>query len=373
MASLKDDTSTERIAALHDLVQRLDRSPRSSRLDEAIRRWSTAVASPAEVVAYASAVRGRLDGCTRRGEILDRLAFVAVTAVSERQVSAALTDPLTGLATRARMAEELPHLLAASQRAGSPLTAVMLDVDGLKRINDEHGHAAGDVALAEVGRAVRAQLRAADRAYRWGGDEFLMFLPATSLAEARLVVSRIQASCSTVFSAGTALHTDGTREVDVATWLSEADSDLYRQRAAARALPVAAPRRRGARTRLGWMRQAVLLGLLATIAGALGWTGATMSSSQPTAPVVAAPQAPELPVQRPAVRAPKPAAVPAQAAVRTVRRVAVRHAPAARPARPAPAPTAAPVVPTLPTAPPAPAGIVATVVVVVGEVLHAVL
>ena len=366
----QETPSAELLEALHDLVVSAATSPRAAqpaRLERAVQRWSRDLASPSDAVALVALARPQLATSPLRAELLDTVAQLAVMEIAQRQVSAALTDPLTGLGTRARMAEEVQHLLAVSRRTGCPLTAVVLDVDGLKQINDQHGHAAGDAALAEVGRAVRAHLRQADRAYRWGGDEFVLFLPGTTEAEARLVVDRIQSGCSTSTSAGLALHTDGTSDVDVATWLSKADADLYRGRHETRA--AVAPSL-GHRAGLG---NAVLLGVLVLGAATLGWTGATVAGvtgGAPSAPahVQAAPQlsppagglAPTLvlaPHRTAATSAPvstasEPAAAPAQAPVEAAAPVTSVIQPVVLPAVPAltvAVPTVA--VPTVPAAP----------------------
>jgi diguanylate cyclase (GGDEF)-like protein len=289
------------LEALHDLVLAAESSGSSpARLDRAVRRWSRDVHSPSEAVALAGAARASLGGSARHVEVLDLVTQLAVTAVAERQVLEALVDPLTGLATRSRMQDEGAQLLALSRRTGTPLTAVVLDVDGLKRVNDVQGHAAGDAALAEVGRAVREHLRRADCAFRWGGDEFVLLLPGSSARDARLVVERIQRSCTTPTSVGIATHTDLPDGADLVALLSAADADLYATRGALRAV------RGRRRNPLGRLRHGLLLSLLALSAGLLGWTGATLAGlSGPSAvppvqalgqghvrvPVVAAPQA----------------------------------------------------------------------------------
>lgn len=203
-------------------------------LEQAAIRWSQRVASPGEVVALVGLLRTGRNHSPEREAVLQRVTVAAVTAVSEREVRSALTDPLTGLATRARLDQDAQHLAAVSVREKRPLSAVVLDVDGLKRINDEQGHAAGDAALAAVGRAIRQHVRKTDRAFRWGGDEFVLLMPSTTEQGARLVVDRIREAAGTPTSAGVALHHGGSDAVDVATWLSEADADLYRTRRQAR-------------------------------------------------------------------------------------------------------------------------------------------
>jgi diguanylate cyclase (GGDEF)-like protein len=100
-------------------------------------------------------------------------------------------DPLTRLFNRHAFAARLEMEITRSARYGRPFTLVVLDVDGFKLVNDRHGHLAGDAALEQLGLVLRAGLRAADTAYRIGGDEFALLLPETSTDEARAVIERI--------------------------------------------------------------------------------------------------------------------------------------------------------------------------------------
>jgi len=100
-------------------------------------------------------------------------------------------DPLTRLLNRHAFAARLETEMTRSTRYGRPFTLVVLDVDGFKSVNDRHGHLAGDAALEQLGLILRAGLRAADTAYRIGGDEFALLLPETSAPEARAVIERI--------------------------------------------------------------------------------------------------------------------------------------------------------------------------------------
>jgi diguanylate cyclase (GGDEF)-like protein len=103
----------------------------------------------------------------------------------------AQTDTLTGLANlrafRARLEDEVKR----AERYGTPLTCVMADMDRLKPLNDELGHAAGDRAIAAVADVVRTELRETDFAARYGGDEFVVLLPHTSVSEGRIFAERV--------------------------------------------------------------------------------------------------------------------------------------------------------------------------------------
>ena len=278
MATQSERSGTEcrtaQLDSLCGMVADAARLQESGRLDHAVTRWARELSTPAEVILLVEQARRETRASRRRDEVLERIAVTAVTAVGDRLVREALTDPLTGLASRARMEDEVQHLLALSLRNGKPLTAVILDVDGLKRLNDTEGHAAGDEALAEVGRAVREHLRKTDRAYRWGGDEFLLLM-TTGLDDSSLVVERIRQSCATPVSYGAAVHSGGSDSADVSTWLSEADADLYRRRHQDRTvLPV--PRRT---SHVHPARQLALGGLAAAAAVTVGWAGVTAAVS----------------------------------------------------------------------------------------------
>ncbi len=86
----------------------------------------------------------------------------------------ATTDPLTGIANRRRVLEELDSTLARASRSGQPFAVVLLDLDGFKRINDEQGHPAGDRILKKTAAALQGVTRQGDVLGRYGGDEFLL-------------------------------------------------------------------------------------------------------------------------------------------------------------------------------------------------------
>jgi diguanylate cyclase (GGDEF)-like protein len=91
-----------------------------------------------------------------------------------------MTDALTGLANRHAFQLRLRDEWRRSRRYRAPLALLLIDVDGLKRVNDEQGHEAGDRVLREVAGAIRHALRGTDVGARWGGDEFAIIAPNTS-------------------------------------------------------------------------------------------------------------------------------------------------------------------------------------------------
>jgi diguanylate cyclase (GGDEF)-like protein/PAS domain S-box-containing protein len=104
----------------------------------------------------------------------------------------AIHDPLTGLFNRRYLEETLPRELHRTRRARSPLCVAMLDLDDFKRFNDNYGHDAGDALLRELGRLVRGKLRKSDISCRYGGEEFVLVLPDSSLADAEQRVEQIR-------------------------------------------------------------------------------------------------------------------------------------------------------------------------------------
>jgi diguanylate cyclase (GGDEF)-like protein len=186
--------------------------------------------------------------------IADRRALgaaVSLLAIAIRNVQlltqtreSSVRDQLTGCFNRAYAIEALGSELQRSRRSGRPLSVMMFDVDRLKRINDEHGHLAGDALLASVAGQVTATLRASDIKCRWGGDEFLIILPDTPRSGAEhaggsltrevstVVVPTPSGSVSPTISVGVAVAENG--ECDPLAIVARADAALYKAKQAGR-------------------------------------------------------------------------------------------------------------------------------------------
>jgi diguanylate cyclase (GGDEF)-like protein len=106
----------------------------------------------------------------------------------------AIIDQLTGMLNRKALGTRTRELELQSELSGQPVAIVVADIDRFKRINDTHGHAAGDAVLKDVAYVLRKELRAFDLAYRLGGEEFLMLLPGADREQARSLAERLRAA-----------------------------------------------------------------------------------------------------------------------------------------------------------------------------------
>ncbi len=116
----------------------------------------------------------------------------SLRAANEDNRRLSITDPLTGAFNRRHLMAQLPAEIERSVRYAHALSLVMCDVDHFKRINDSHGHQAGDTVLAAVVAAIRANVRATDWVARYGGEEFVIVLPETRYANALAVAESLR-------------------------------------------------------------------------------------------------------------------------------------------------------------------------------------
>ncbi|WP_346619369.1 GGDEF domain-containing protein [Blastococcus montanus] len=159
---------------------------------------------------------------------------VSVAALTEAQGrlarrlrTAAGTDPLTGIANRRAWEEQAARHLARAARSGEPLSFAILDLDDFKEVNDRDGHSAGDDLLRELTATWSRRLRKADLLGRYGGDEFVLLLPATDDDGARQVMDQLDATHPFTWTVGLATARPGDT---LDTVLARADAQLYRRK-----------------------------------------------------------------------------------------------------------------------------------------------
>jgi diguanylate cyclase (GGDEF)-like protein len=141
-------------------------------------------------------------------------------------------DPLTGLFNRRHIEQKLADEIARSERHGHPLTVILFDLDSFKRVNDTHGHPAGDCVLRAFADRLRKATRGSDVAGRYGGDEFLIILPECRGEGVQYVFNRLNelavevegSTLPVLYSAGWANYLTGETLIEL---LTRADDALY--------------------------------------------------------------------------------------------------------------------------------------------------
>jgi diguanylate cyclase (GGDEF)-like protein/PAS domain S-box-containing protein len=179
-------------------------------------------------------------------DISDRIALAAhldeARQRAERDAEAALllasTDELTGVASRRAFLAYFEEQLAEARKAGTPLSLAVFDIDHFKRVNDRHGHAAGDDVLKRIAAIASGCSRERDLVGRLGGEEFAILMPHASIAQAGTVAERLRNACATAegeipvtVSVGVAAASAAST---AASLLKDADVALYRAKAEGR-------------------------------------------------------------------------------------------------------------------------------------------
>lgn len=167
--------------------------------------------------------------------------FVRVIGVQQKKLEAlAVTDPLTGVLNRALLHATLDQAIEQSGRTGTPMALIALDLDHFKSINDTYGHDAGDTALRGVGKLLSHRVRLADKVFRLGGEEFLVFLYGTGEEDAASVAEDLRREIEAypvidvvkvTASLGVAALQRGEKWSD---WMKRVDQNLYRAKAEGR-------------------------------------------------------------------------------------------------------------------------------------------
>jgi two-component system cell cycle response regulator len=158
----------------------------------------------------------------------------------QQSIEMAITDPLTTLYNRRYMESHLAALVDQAASRGKPLTALVLDIDHFKSVNDTHGHDAGDDVLREFATRVRKSIRGIDLACRFGGEEFVIIMPETDMGVATIVAERLrrriaseafpihQGSKALEVTISIGIATLDAADDNAASILKRADQALYR-------------------------------------------------------------------------------------------------------------------------------------------------
>lgn len=182
--------------------------------------------------------------------LLKALADAGALAIHNAQLherirKQAVTDELTGLVNRRRFLEQLRSEMQRARRYGHPMALLMVDLDHLKQINDQHGHAGGDAMLRGVAQCMRAAVRVTDVPARLGGDEFAVLMPETGRESALMVAERLRlsveqfrapldgAEISSTVSIGLISRDAGSLQ-DLPSFIHLADEALYKSKTSGR-------------------------------------------------------------------------------------------------------------------------------------------
>lgn len=201
-------------------------------------------------IAQTEALRSRDQMINARHEVQEAEARIHELETKLEQMSELVReDQLTGSLNRRGLDDAFERELARAERRHTPLCVAMLDLDDFKRLNDTHGHTAGDEALIHLVRVIKDTLRTMDVIARFGGEEFLIVLPDTTMDDAMQTVTRVQRELTKrifmhnnerlliTFSAGVALRTGNE---DQTAMIKRADEALYKAKRAGKNRVVAA-------------------------------------------------------------------------------------------------------------------------------------
>ncbi|MCK2126701.1 biofilm regulation diguanylate cyclase SiaD [Thauera aromatica] len=184
--ALRDDPLRAPLARLHALAcDQHERMARLIRISDGYHDWSQSRAED---------LNARFDHHVRRLEKLARISDRyqnSLRELSESLREASITDALTGLRNRRYLMERLREESGLGKRSAQVYSLAMVDVDRFKAINDRFGHETGDIVLHRIAGTLQGAIREHDICGRWGGEEFLLILPGTPLADGCHLVERL--------------------------------------------------------------------------------------------------------------------------------------------------------------------------------------
>ena len=168
-----------------------------------------------------------------------------IEELQARLAREAVHDPLTQLFNRRYLDSAMPGLIGSAERWNTPLTLALVDLDYFKRVNDRHGHLAGDKVLRHIGRLFASSLRPSDIVARWGGEEFCIVFPETDVAGAATALATLAGRLRALavgwgeetiegFSFSAALASLGTHGRTLDELVASADRALYAAKGAGR-------------------------------------------------------------------------------------------------------------------------------------------
>lgn len=168
-------------------------------------------------------------------DLLARVERALTEAESRARLeSDARIDDLTGLGNPRLLYERLNIEASRRSRYGTPLTIIVMDLDGLKQINDKHGHLSGSAVLRAVGGAIRHEIRETDTAFRYGGDEFVVLLPHTTSVDGHAFANRLLARIQALRPEGISISVsmgiaalDDSLDATIQSQLARADAATY--------------------------------------------------------------------------------------------------------------------------------------------------
>jgi diguanylate cyclase (GGDEF)-like protein len=227
------DFPTARQAGLHNLPQEAVILNRPHNVWE-LYRWQIIGAGAlialqgmlitALVLSLRSRRRAMAELACERSSLEDRILqrTLELLQANRKLEALATTDPLTGIANRRKMTEQIAQELERARRFHHPLSLLMIDIDHFKRINDTYGHDVGDQAIIQIATLLTANLRAVDMVARFGGEEFVLLMPETHIAVAVHAAERLREQ-----AAGLQLRTEFGVEVELTISIGVAAADPH--------------------------------------------------------------------------------------------------------------------------------------------------